>query len=548
MHTQVLCVHHVRQARRVTKTLAKTLTKTLTKTLAKTLATAVVLASAFVLLASRAHAQASPYVPLDDIAYRYADALIARGETPYLATLERPYTARELSTASAIVLSTSHSAMIRSYALALQTALARYGSGTADQRWQNDPSEGRLFINGDVFGTGQTSGIRELMQADTSNSVTGGAGVRIGFTAGSFVAMLHPVMDNQLNNDPQFGGRKDRKVAGRTNDAYVGGQWTYVQLFLGRTARTWGPYALQGLQLGNAPYSYDHLYARFGSEKIHVTSMVAKLDDSFQSDGVHARYFYTHRLAGRWKGLELGASEGYVASGIGRSFDLSLANPANVYALSWRNEQDDGNLNIGADVALRTRRFGIYSAELFVDDWQVDNCDSTCHEPSSYGLTASAEGIPLFNEQRLFASYTRLTGLAYRTPNEAEQYSSFGIGLGRPFTDYDETRVGVDLAVVPYATLRVYGAYRRQGEGDYHLPFPARTSYATTVGFLSGVVERVTRVGVDGGMMIGPGVELTGDGGYNRVTNASHVNGMTRSTFEGRIRLQWTPKGWFGTL
>jgi hypothetical protein len=434
---------------------------------------------------------------------------------------------------------------MRSYALALQTAVARYGVGPD---WQNGPAGGRLFITGDVFATGQTSGIRDLMAADTLNSVTGGVGVRVGFTAGPLVMMLHPIIDNRLNNDPQFGGRKDRSIAGRTQDAYVSGQWQYAQFFVGRIDRNWGPYTKPGLELGNSPYSYDHLYARFGTEGIHVSAIAAKLDDGFEPDGVYARYFYAHRLGIHWKGLEAGVNEAYLATGIGRSYDLTLMNPLNLYSLSWRNERDDGNLNLGGDVTVRTSRYGTYAGELFIDDWQIDACDSTCDEPASYGLTVSAEGVPLVGEQRLFASYTRLTGLAYRTPKPAEEYASFGIGLGRAFSDYDESRIGVDLALIPYATMRLYGAYRRQGEGDYHLPFPPSSSYGTISGFLVGTVERTARVGVEAGWMIAPGVELTGDGGVNRVTNYEHEAGATHSGFEGRVRLQWTPKGFYRAL
>jgi hypothetical protein len=498
-----------------------------------------------------ASAQGSPYVPLDDIVYRYADALIARGALRNVSLLERPYRASALSAGADTVLMRSKSGVLRSYALAMQTALARYGEGTMRATFDEEEEIGpppRLFVNGDLFATAQSSGIRELTQADAQNSVTAGVGLRVGFTAYAFVGMFHPTIDNRLNNDPQFGGRRDRAIAGRTEDAYVSGQWEYAQLFLGRMGRNWGPFASTGLMLGNYAYSYDHLYARFGSNRLHISSVAAKLDDDFQPDGVYARYFYTHRLGWSWRGIEVGISESYLATGVGRSYDLSLINPLNLYALSWRNERDDGNLSIGGDFAVRTTRFGTFAGELFLDDLQIDECDSLCNEPSSYGITLTAEGMPLHREHRLFASYTRLTGLAYRTPKPSERYASFGVGLGRGFTDYDEARLGVDIAAIPYATLRVYGAYRRQGEGDFHLPFPAASAYASTRGFLMGTVARTARAAVTTAIMVAPGVEITGDGGYNRTTNTGHVAGATRSAFEGRVRLQWTPRGWFGAL
>lgn len=486
-----------------------------------------------------ARAQASLYVPLDDIAYRYADALIARGELRGVSLLERPYTAAALAAGADTALGHSHSAVVRSYAVALRTALQRYvvASGATS------PSAPGFLANGDLFATATTSGERELMLADTSRSITAGGGVRLAMVAGPVVAMVHPVIDNRLNNDPDFSGRKDRAIAGRTADAYVAGQWRYAALFLGRIARDWGPAPMQGQLLGSAPYSYDHLYAHVGNEHVGLSSIATKLDDAFRPDAVYARYFYAHRLGIRFGGFEMAAMEGMVASGVGRSYELSLLNPLNIYALSWRNERLSGNLTLGGTLGLRTTRFGNYTSELFIDNLQIDRHCGGCSEPSSYGLTASAEGLPLVGDQRWFASYSRLSALAYRNKDLAGMYASGGIGLGQPFSDYDEVRAGVDAAAIPYVTLRVYGAFRRQGEGDYRLPYPTPAQYGATVGFLQGTVEHVARIGATGGAMFAPGVELTADVGVNHLTNADHVAGATANRVAAEARLQWTPRG-----
>jgi len=59
----------------------------------------VFVAAAFLAVPSAARAQASAYVPLDDIAYTYVDALMARGMLHELSTLERPFTERALRVA-----------------------------------------------------------------------------------------------------------------------------------------------------------------------------------------------------------------------------------------------------------------------------------------------------------------------------------------------------------------------------------------------------------------------------------------------------------------
>lgn len=484
-------------------------------------------------------------MPIDDIAYRFADALIARGELRGVSLLERPYTAQQLSAGADTALGHTHSAIVKSYAIALRTALQRYAVDTTGAT--TSPDNPAFLANADVFSTAQTSGQRELMLADTNSSVTGGAGFRLAMVAGPMAAVIHPIIDNRLNNDPDFAGKQDRIIAGRTEDAYVSGQWKYATVFAGRMARNWGPSALQGLQLGSAPYTYDHLYTQIGTDRIHMSALATRLDDAFQPDGVYARYFYTHRLSVRWRDLEVGTSEGYLAYGIGRSYDPALMNPLNLYALSWRNDHIAGNLTIGGTMALRTGRFGNYSTELLLGNLQIDSCpELTCQEPSSYGFSATAEGVPLFGDQRLFASYSRLSGLAYRAKQgPAGQYASLGIGLGQAFSDYDELKVGADLAVVPYTTVRIYGAFRRQGQGDYHLPFPLPAAYPVTPGFLQGVVEKVARAGVEGGGLIAPGFELTADIGVNHVTNSDHLVGVTRNTIAARAKFQWTPRSLF---
>ena len=103
----------------------------------------------------------------------------------------------------------------------------------------------------------------------------------------------------------------------------------------------------------------------------------------------------------------------------------------------------------------------------------------------------------LSGEQKLFASYTRVSNLAYHTPNVSERYAIYSVGLGRGWSDYDEVRAGVDIALVPRTPLRLYAAYRRQGEGDYRLPYPDESEYATTPAIFSGVVWKTTRVAIE---------------------------------------------------
>jgi hypothetical protein len=369
-----------------------------------------------------------------------------------------------------------------------------------------------------------------------------GGALRLVMAGGPVVGYARTLIDNRLNTDPEFAGRKDRRIAARAEDGYASGQWKYGELTFGRVGRNWGPPTQYGLQLGNYAYTYDHLYGLIGNENIHFSTVIARLN-SFQlaSGDLDQRYFSIKRLSfrrGRW---EVAGTESFVYSGVGRGFEPSLANPFNILGLSWRNENQVGNFGLGGELAYRSGRVGTFAGHLFIDDVQIDRCNPDCREPGSFGLTFTAEGLPLGGDQRWFASYTRVSNLTYRTPAPGETYDVFGVGLGRGFSDYDEVKAGADLAILLRTPLRLYVAHRRQGEGDYRDPYPLPVDYATTPEILSGVVMRVTRVGLSGASRWGV-VEIGGDLGVNRVSNDQHVTGASRNAFEGRVKVAIEPR------
>jgi hypothetical protein len=502
----------------------------------------VFVAAAFLAAPSVARAQASAYVPLDDIAYTYIDALMARGMFHELSTLERPFAERAVRVAIDSARAREPGPVVSSYLDALYRAVEKYAVRPGD----SDTLAAQTFRargTGDVYATAQTSGRRELMLSDRNKTVRPGGAIRLVMAGGSVVGFVRTLIDTRLNVDPEFAGRKDRKLAGRTEDGYVGGQWKYGELTFGRAGRNWGPPTVGGLMLSNYAYTYDHLYGVIGTDKIHWSTVIARLDDSIPPTGPQIeRYFSIHRLAFKLGNWDFAGTESYVYSGVGRGFEPSLANPFNIYALSWRNEKRDGNLGLGGEVATRTERFGTLAAQLFIDDLQIDHsCNPNCKQASSYALTLAAEGLPLAGDQRWFASYTRVSNLAYRNKTPTETYESYGVGLARGFSDYDEMKGGLDLMVVPATPLRLYAAHRRQGEGSYNIPFPLPADYATTPGMFSGVVMGVTRLGLSGASKWRD-FEVGGDVGVNHNTNDQHIVGATHTGFEGRVKVAIEPR------
>jgi len=500
-----------------------------------------ILAGGLFAAAASAGAQATPYLPNDDISYHYVDALMSRGLLRNLSTLERPYHAGAVRAGLDTAASSAHRRVTQSYLEALSLSLRRFELRTLRDTARRTPFRAKATF--DVYATAQTSSLRELMRADWNEDLEPAAAGYFVMGGGNLAASVRAILDPRLNEDPEFFSRKDRSIAGRTEDAYVSGQWKYAEAAYGRVARSWGPTQFSGLLLGDDVYTYDHLYARLGTQRINVSTVIARLENYVLTPGTEAsRYFSVHRLGFRRGSFEGGLSESYLYSGVHRGLEFSLINPFNVYGLSWKNEGTDGNLAFGGDLAWRNARAGTYSVQVLLDDIQIDECDSLCQEPSSYGFTFSAEGIPIAGEQRAFASYTRVSNLAYYTPNVSERYASYLVGLGRGFSDYDEVRAGIDLALIPRTPLRAYVAHRRQGQGDYRGRYPDPADYATTPGFLFGNVWTVKRIAMSGASTHGRDFQVTADVGVNWNTNRFNVVGQNDKQLEGRLKAIWVPR------
>lgn len=488
---------------------------------------------------------ASPYLPLDDPAYALIDALQARGGLASLSLLERPYSVHALTEAAR-----KDSLRARQQALR-EELVAVLGNRESQPSTADSASALRVRLNAELFATAQRSGRRELMLGDSARGAYPGAALRAFAQGGSLVAAARVILDERLKHDPEFTGKKDKKLSGRTEDAYVAGQWRFGEVFFGRLGRNWGPPTLDGLLLGHYAYTYDHLAVTLGVPALHLTTIAARLDDRVISpDTVAQRYFSIHRLSGRWRDVEVAASEAIIYGGRGRGFEPKWLNPVNGFYLAQLNESpnihgsvgSDGNLSYGLEIAFRQTPLGVLRGGFQLDDIAVNRCDSLCKKPPSYGLTLTADGIPIPQGSRLgdavgFASYTRVTNLTYRNGSAFEQYMFENVGLGRGFSDYDEARLGVDVVAGSRFALKFYGALRRQGAGDYRIPQPPTSKFPETPTFLSGVVERISRIAVSGGGRMTNLVDLSGDVGFNRVRNAAHINGASSRGIEARIKL-----------
>ncbi len=486
-------------------------------------------------LATTAHAQRA-LLPLDDIAYRYIDALQARGMLRDLPIIERPYTVGAVRTATSAARAQLRSNGSARWLDAIDAAANKYAPAVTDA------DSGVFAIGVGAYAVGQTSGNRDLMQSDRVNTFAPGFTIRALLQSGPFTGAMRVVADRQMRVDPEFFGRRDRVLSARTEDGYVGASSRFATLQVGRVARSWALPGQLGLMVSNGAYSYDHLYLRLGTDKVHLSSVVARLDDerlNFTTDTVAQRYFSAHRLGVKLGSVEAGISESVIYGGVARGFQPSLANPVSPVFLTQYSDGDPINVAFGADALWRAANGLRLGGQVFLDDFQIDRCD-LCGEPPGIGLTLTSDGIPLAGGARGFTSYTRVTALTYRAPDRFERYTSRTVGLGQTNSDFDEVKAGVDVGPILPAPVRVYVAYRRQGAGDYREPYPAIGDRNTWPTIFEGVVVKTLRLAASGAVRMGS-AEITADAGVNRSHNDLRVPGATRTRFEGRLRVAFEP-------
>ena len=489
------------------------------------------------LLATVAQAQGA-LLPLDDIAYTYIDALQSRGRLRDLSAIERPYTVGAVRAAIGQARGQLHDAGSMRWLHAIDAAADKYAPGVAAS------DSGVFAASLGVYGVGQTSGTRDLMQSDRVNTAAPGFTIRALLASGPFTGAMRVIADRRLRVDPEFFGRKDRVLSSRTEDAYLGATSRFATLQIGRIGRSWGLPGQLGLMVSNGAYTYDHVYLRVGTDKVHLSSVIARLDDEFvnftTTDTLAQRYFTAHRLGARIGNVEAGISESVIYGGIARGFQPNLSNPVTPVFLAQYSDGDKINVAFGADALWRASNGVMIGAQIYLDDFQIDKC-ALCGEPPGIGATFTADGIPLAGSTRGFASYTRVNSLTYRAPDRFERYTYRTVGLGQRNSDFDEARVGIDVGPLLPAPVRVYVAYRRQGAGDYRNPYPAVERRNTWPTIFEGVVVKTLRVAASSAMRVRHDVEISADAGVNRSTNDARVIGATKLRLEGRLRVALEP-------
>ena len=477
--------------------------------------------------------EASPYLPIGHWATPYLEHLIAARVIDDPSPLTRPFrrgdVLRALETVDTLRLTRATLTTVRRLKAALTT-------GQREPYVRVDGGAGAALAN---------YARREPLAAIDSigprqsgpGHGTANADLDLALVTSHVVAVTHLQLDTRLKYDPDWFGKKNRVIAGRTAEAYVDARWKFGELFFGRLDRNWGPPGIQGLLLSANPYGLDHLAFAVGPPKIQLQAIATQLDDRDSSGAVVHRFMTQHRLLftpGRW-GLALW--EGSVLSGTARSFELWYLNPLNSGILEQWNNGGNVNSFVGLDFERRGKvtLFG----QLMLDDIQVDRAGASDQKPVSYALTVGTQGAVGGAATVWRAWYTRVTNLTYRNEDDLQVPLYHFLGTGRNFDDYDQ--VTITLGLLPRAGLLLTPelTFLRQGEGDPRQPHPLVTAYPTTATIFQGVVERTLRGAVSGSFLATDRLSFGFDAGVHRITNFQHVSGDTRTRFLGSVSVNY---------
>jgi len=471
--------------------------------------------------------QPSPYVPLGHWATPYLEHLIARGAIVDPSPLSRPFVQADVVRALTAADTTRLGGAERRVVRAILVALGR------------PPADGKPWgrVDGDVAATGASQARRDPLRAAGPGHATAAGGLAIQALLGPVAVVTHPYFDTRLKYDPDYHGKKDRAIAGRTAEAYVDARWRFGELFFGSLDRNWGPPALEGLIVSPSPYSYDHLALSLGTRRIQLQGIVTELDDLPDTAGVsNHRFFIAHRLL--WRPSDattLGFWEGEIAAGPDRTLEPWFANILNLGLLVEYDRNINVNSLLGVDFESRLHGVKLF-AQALLDDIQIDRKTRADSEPPSYGVTLGVEAA--VHGVVITGFYTQVANLTYRTPNPAEAVESRLVGLGRNFSDYDQLTLRASALAGPGVLLQPEATLLRQGQGDFRLPYPPVAAYGTTPTLFAGVVERTVRLAMGAAWQRGAW-GVSGNGGVHFIHNAGHVSGVSQTKWIGAVTLAY---------
>jgi hypothetical protein len=470
---------------------------------------------------------ASAYVPLDHPLLPLFEHLITRGDIVDPSPMVRPFRQGDALRALATVDTIGRPALAgRGRELA-----AAFDTLPSDASWQLEPRGGLQ-----AYSTPRRDLLRAAGDEGVNPYLELGASARFG----SIIAVTRPAIEPRLTDDPEWTGRRELDITGRMADAYIAGQWRWLQLLYGQLDRNWGPVGVAGIPLSNVGYGRPEVSLALGTDRLRLRAVASGLQsetDSVSGDVIR-RYFFAHRIDARLsRRFRLALWETGIVAGKDRDFDGRFRNPvallllANQYGLG----EKENNLMVGIDAWWQLSRRVTLAGQLAIDDLQYQNRGSSTRYPDRYAFTLSAQGA-LGSALGWRGLYTQASSLAFRTFQQGQTFTDGGVGIGRNQDDYDQLSAFATIPVARHWLLTPEATLIRQGSGRIALPVPPgyTEEAGNTPQLFIGTVEKTYRVALEAAGARGP-LGLTASLGYHHQVNADNVAGRTRDRFVGRV-------------
>jgi hypothetical protein len=353
---------------------------------------------------------------------------------------------------------------------------------------------------------------------------------------GPFVAVVRGAAENRLKDDPDWpdpGRIANADLALRVVEAYVAWQPRWGTIHVGQLARNWGPEGVPGVALSDAAYPRRDIGIDIGARALRFAAIATRMQTHVLATGERIeRYLIEHRLTVRPTGtLLLAAWESAVVAGqhdqldgVTRAVVPLLVVPGLFASRAQRNEM------IGGDLSWRPTPRVRLEAELAIDDW---NFDASNPYPQRWAGAVTGAGA-LGARASWMVTYATASSLAFRTFEPDENFTDRGVGLGRLFPDNEVLSVTIGVPVRDRWLLSPRAAILRQGEGRIQDPFPTPAEAAAIPARFIGTVATSYWLGAGVAGWEGP-LALSGEAGLRHTTNAAHVAGAGRTSFEARF-------------
>ncbi len=502
-------------------------------------------------LATAASAQGpTRTVPIGHWTMPYVEHLIRSGEMRDPDPLNRPLNRRQLRRALSAIDTDRLSNATRTIVADL---LQEFREPTGEPAYQFDGYAGFRTKN---FGR------RNPLRAGGEGLEALIAGYDASVNFGNFVVNSYGFLDRQLRGDPEFTGIFPGVLPNRIlgNISY---QFEHGEVFFGTLDRNWGPATVEGLQISNLPYSYDHFGLKLTNRDLTFEMLATSLDEvPDQNDEVNNRYLMAHRLTLKAiPRLRLSLTETTLIVGVGRRFEIWFLNPVRLSWLAADDQADKGRVNftwsLDADfqVGDRSGIFGSYMIDDGPGFLDFRDFAPNRNEPGSWGITIGGR-TGFANGVGLSAHYTAVSLLSFRTNNgnPAELHAIRGIGLARNFSDYDE--ITLEASFIPHRTtvVRPEITLLRQGEGDFRQPFPPQSVWPDLKFLHNGIVERTWRFALTGTTNLKSRALVEWDTGFHVMSNVNNIDGSDDTRFVGSLTVKlladlddfwwWVPSNW----